>query len=224
MGGSDNPSNLIRLTIEEHAEAHRKLFETYNKPEDKLAWLALSGLLNMTEISREAQRIGSSRGGKIGGPIAGEKSKRENLGFLAKDTEWHRQKGLLCVKQQIGIHKPGFDKSPGGKIGGNNCRDEGLGFHAPGFDHSAAGQKSCDMQKGIHDPLFDHSAVRKKAGNRCRDEGLGFHAPGFDHGSGSRNTIWIHKDGIEKKCKDHVLASFIEQGWTAGRKPGFRRK
>lgn len=178
MGGSDNPSNLIRLTIEEHAEAHRKLFETYNKPEDKLAWLALSGLLNMTEISREAQRIGSSRGGKIGGPIAGEKSKRENLGFLAKDTEWHRQKGLLCVKQQIGIHKPGFDKSPGGKIGGNNCRDEGLGFHAPGFDH----------------------------------------------GSGSRNTIWIHKDGIEKKCKDHVLASFIEQGWTAGRKPGFRRK
>ena len=178
MGGSDNPSNLIRLTIEEHAEAHRKLFETYNKPEDKLAWLALSGLLNMTEISREAQRIGSSRGGKIGGPIAGEKSKRENLGFLAKDTEWHRQKGLLCVKQQIGIHKPGFDKSPGGKIGGNNCRDEGLGFHAPGFDH----------------------------------------------GSGSRNTIWIHKDGIEKKCKDHVLASFIEHGWTAGRKPGFRRK
>jgi len=178
MGGSDNPSNLIRLTIEEHAEAHRKLFETYNKPEDKLAWLALSGLLNMTEISREAQRIGSSRGGKIGGPIAGEKSKRENLGFWAKDTEWNRQNGLLCVKQQIGIHKPGFDKSPGGKIGGNKCSDEGLGFHAPGFDH----------------------------------------------GSGSRNTIWIHKDGIEKKCKDHVLASFIEQGWAAGRKPGFRPK
>ena len=27
MGGTDDPSNLIELTIEEHAEAHRKLFE-----------------------------------------------------------------------------------------------------------------------------------------------------------------------------------------------------
>jgi hypothetical protein len=27
MGGTDDPSNLIELTVEEHAEAHRKLFE-----------------------------------------------------------------------------------------------------------------------------------------------------------------------------------------------------
>jgi hypothetical protein len=29
MGGTDDPSNLIELTVEEHAEAHRKLWEQY---------------------------------------------------------------------------------------------------------------------------------------------------------------------------------------------------
>lgn len=38
MGGSDDPSNLIELTIQEHAEAHKKLYEMYGKEEDKLAW------------------------------------------------------------------------------------------------------------------------------------------------------------------------------------------
>lgn len=43
MGGSDEPSNIVELTIEEHAEAHRMLFERYGKLQDKIAWLMLSG-------------------------------------------------------------------------------------------------------------------------------------------------------------------------------------
>ena len=31
MGGSDDPSNIVLLTVEEHAEAHRLLFEKYGK-------------------------------------------------------------------------------------------------------------------------------------------------------------------------------------------------
>lgn len=42
-GGSDDASNLIRLTIQEHADAHRKLWETHRRWQDKLAWLCLSG-------------------------------------------------------------------------------------------------------------------------------------------------------------------------------------
>lgn len=41
MGGSNEPSNLIELTIAEHAEAHRVLFEEHGKIEDKIAWLTL---------------------------------------------------------------------------------------------------------------------------------------------------------------------------------------
>jgi hypothetical protein len=65
MGGSDDASNLIELSIEDHAEAHRVLFETYGKPEDELAWRALSGQLNLDEITKEAILIGASNGGKV---------------------------------------------------------------------------------------------------------------------------------------------------------------
>ena len=34
MGGSDDPSNLIELTREEHALAHKILYEQYGKKEE----------------------------------------------------------------------------------------------------------------------------------------------------------------------------------------------
>ncbi len=45
-GGSNDPSNIIELTIEEHAEAHRKLYEQYGRWQDRVAWLSLLGILN----------------------------------------------------------------------------------------------------------------------------------------------------------------------------------
>lgn len=53
MGGSDEPSNLIELTIEEHAEVHRVLFEKYGKIQDKMAWLGLLKLASDKEIYAE---------------------------------------------------------------------------------------------------------------------------------------------------------------------------
>ena len=43
IGGTDDPSNLIELTIENHAEAHLKLYEQYGRIGDKVAWQMLSG-------------------------------------------------------------------------------------------------------------------------------------------------------------------------------------
>lgn len=56
MGGTDEPSNLIELSVSDHAEAHRILYENYGKLEDRLAWLGLSGLIGKTELSIEASR------------------------------------------------------------------------------------------------------------------------------------------------------------------------
>jgi len=53
MGGTDDSSNLIELTIEEHAEAHRILFEQHGKKEDWLAWQGLSGLISKKDILKE---------------------------------------------------------------------------------------------------------------------------------------------------------------------------
>lgn len=52
-GGTDEPSNLIELTIEEHAEAHRILYETYGRDEDRWAWLGLTGQIGKDEILRQ---------------------------------------------------------------------------------------------------------------------------------------------------------------------------
>ena len=51
MGGSDEPSNLIDLSIEDHAEAHRILFEKHGKWQDEIAWKALSGQITKSEIN-----------------------------------------------------------------------------------------------------------------------------------------------------------------------------
>jgi hypothetical protein len=58
MGGTDEPSNLTELTIEEHAEAHRILYETYGKHEDYLAWQGLLALIPKAEIMRELHKLG----------------------------------------------------------------------------------------------------------------------------------------------------------------------
>lgn len=41
MGGSDDLSNLIELSIKDHAEAHRLLYEKYGKIQDYYAWQGL---------------------------------------------------------------------------------------------------------------------------------------------------------------------------------------
>ena len=56
MGGSNDPSNLIELTVAEHAEAHKKLFEEYGCWQDEIAWKALSGQITSDQARREATR------------------------------------------------------------------------------------------------------------------------------------------------------------------------
>ena len=57
-GGSDDPSNLIELTVEEHALAHKKLFEKHNKIQDRIAWLTLSGQIGKDEAMRMVRSEG----------------------------------------------------------------------------------------------------------------------------------------------------------------------
>jgi hypothetical protein len=52
-GGTDDPDNLVELTIEEHAEAHRALYEQYGRVQDKRAWLGLAKIMSGEEIITE---------------------------------------------------------------------------------------------------------------------------------------------------------------------------
>ena len=65
MGGTDDPSNLVTITIEEHAEAHRILYQKYGKEEDLMAWLGLSGQASKQEITILGAKLGRLKTNKI---------------------------------------------------------------------------------------------------------------------------------------------------------------
>ena len=77
MGGTDDPSNLIELTVEEHAEAHRKLYEQHGKWQDKVAWQGLTGLIGHEEILRIMYDAQKGEGNYFYGKRHTEESKRK---------------------------------------------------------------------------------------------------------------------------------------------------
>tara|TARA_R110000868_G_scaffold152621_4_gene377773 strand:+ start:75 stop:542 length:468 start_codon:yes stop_codon:yes gene_type:complete len=57
-GSTNDPSNIARVTIEEHAELHRQLWKDLGHWQDKIAWQCLSGQITMSEASQMAIRQG----------------------------------------------------------------------------------------------------------------------------------------------------------------------
>ena len=101
MGGSDDSSNLVELTIEEHAEAHRVLYEKYGRWQDELAWKGLAGMLSTEEciqrsLSEAGKKGGATHKGKKGHGIEGaratwEKNKEKITSTLRENAQ--RAKG-----------------------------------------------------------------------------------------------------------------------------------
>lgn len=97
VGGTDDPSNLIELNIEEHAEAHRVLYETHGRIEDYYAWKGLSGQIGKDEILKQL--------------AMSQKSKKKPDGFGEKISEFRKTfKYSEESKQKISESKKGkFD-------------------------------------------------------------------------------------------------------------------
>ena len=58
MGGTDDASNLMEVTIEEHAELHLSLYLTHGCWQDWVAYNAIAGKIGLEEITREKSRQG----------------------------------------------------------------------------------------------------------------------------------------------------------------------
>jgi hypothetical protein len=93
MGGDDRPENIAYLTIEEHADAHKKLYDEHGLLEDYLAWKGLTGQISKKEILVEIY--------KKNGHTQGKKNKGK--------TPWN--KGVpMSDDQRKKLSKPKSDK------------------------------------------------------------------------------------------------------------------
>ena len=131
-GGTDHDSNLIELTIEEHAEAHRVLYETYGRWQDRVAWLSLSGIMKDEERIYEILK-NSNPGGykhteeakkKLSIMRLGEKNpmygknapnrgiKRPGVGGRKKGTKWSEEEraGQIQIRSADGYYE--YAKDP----------------------------------------------------------------------------------------------------------------
>lgn len=101
LGGIYAADNVELLTVEQHAEAHRLLWENFGCQEDFIAWQGLSGQIGREEIIAAVLSLAAHRGGAAGRGVSrnqGNKrpdlAERNRLGLNKghiKSAEW-RQK------------------------------------------------------------------------------------------------------------------------------------
>lgn len=125
MGGSDDAENLIELTVEAHAEAHKKLYEEHGNELDLIAYRGLSGQITMSEAKRLAQIEGRKKGGDIAranrnatGNHIGKWSKETGHVYTIATEEGMRKSGKARGEMLVATGKWAEMQSNGGKIGG----------------------------------------------------------------------------------------------------------
>jgi len=93
MGGTDDSDNLIELTVEDHAEAHRKLFEEHGHWQDYVAWQGLSGLISKEQLVKRLQsEAAKARLDKYGNPFSGIKTANN----FSVNEEFRKQVAILA--------------------------------------------------------------------------------------------------------------------------------
>ena len=111
-GGTDDASNIVMLTIEQHAEAHRILYEQHGRWQDLCAWKVLSGQITAGEAATEAARRANTgkkktrshrqklRIAKLGKPMSAQACEAMRI---AQTGRKHREE----TKKKIGLSQRG---------------------------------------------------------------------------------------------------------------------
>lgn len=123
MGGSDDPSNLVELTREEHAQAHMKLYEQHGKKEDLGAYYLLCGQTDA------AAKICSSLGGIAQGKINAENGHMARIQKLGDVVAAGKKGGATTVARGKGAFGNPEERlksaSKGGKTQGSRNAESG---------------------------------------------------------------------------------------------------
>jgi hypothetical protein len=123
MGGTNDPSNLIELSIEEHAAEHLRLYEEYGKRQDLGAYYLLSSQIE------EALRLNSIAGGKIQGKRNAENGHMKKIQKLANWSAAGKKGGTATMKSGKGAFGDPIERLKscikGGKVQGKKNSESG---------------------------------------------------------------------------------------------------
>jgi hypothetical protein len=199
-GGTDDPSNIIELTIEEHAEAHRLLFEEFGRHQDWLAWQGLAGLITKEEIVKEHLSTAGKKGGSAGKGVTGNRAKGgyanweknyEKLSIILKENGIKyghlggvKSKDSLWINNGIETRKIKNGEIPDGWV---------LGRLPMGDDQK---EKISKSSKGIKKPIRTQEHKDKISKNK-------------------KGQKWFH-DPVSNKSGQFKIEN-IPEGWIAGR-------
>jgi hypothetical protein len=105
-GGTNDQSNIILLTVTEHAEAHRILYEKHGHWQDKTAWLGLAGIISHEDAVLRAHQsmLGKSHTSETKQKMS-ESAKRRHIEKPFSDK----------VKKQMGDSRRGGNNPMSGK-------------------------------------------------------------------------------------------------------------
>ena len=112
MGGSDDLSNLVELTRDEHAQAHMKLYEQFGKKEDLGAYYLLTGQTD------EAAKIASSLGGTVQGKINADTGHMARIQKLGDVVAAGKKGGATTIARGKGSFGDPAERLKSAKKGG----------------------------------------------------------------------------------------------------------
>lgn len=139
MGGSNHPSNLVELTVQEHAEAHRILYEKYGCIQDKLAWQGLAGIISNQDLiyTLLSETKKGDKNPQWGKPAPNKGIKRPGVGGRKKGTKWSEEERQ--AKEQM--HKSDEHREKMSKVWNNVERNKKIGLAHKGKIGAASGKR-----------------------------------------------------------------------------------
>lgn len=102
LQGFNAPDNVVWLTVEQHAQAHKWLWENTGNKYDRLAWMVLSGTIdsdNATRIASSLAHLGVSKSqetkmkislSKMGVPLSAEHKRKCSEASKGVPKPWKR--------------------------------------------------------------------------------------------------------------------------------------
>lgn len=130
QGGDNSSDNLIEVSVEEHSEIHRLLWEKYGRWQDYLAWQGLAGLMSKEELIIKMLSEAGKKGIKARATNKGKKYnwKKPPKPKGTSGSKWYHNpknpKEKCCIYENE-VPPEGWQRGQGKK-----SKNPGLNFHS----------------------------------------------------------------------------------------------